>query len=101
MIPLLRTLGASALVIWFYITAWFVLSLALSRNDVVDVAWGLGPAVLGWWLFGRAGAYGATPLLLAALLVSVWGVRLALHIAARDFARRSHRRGGPCRELSR
>ena len=82
----LRTVGASALLIWFYVTAWFVLSLALKRNDVADVAWGLGPTVLGWWLFGRAGVLGATPLLLATVLISVWGVRLAWHIAARDFA---------------
>ena len=91
MITVLRTAGASALVIWFYVTAWYVLSIVLKRNDVADVAWGLGPTVLGWWLFIRALAagtspLGATPLLLAAVLVSVWGVRLAWHIAARDFA---------------
>ncbi len=86
MIFVVHTLGASALVIWFYVTAWFVLSLALKRNDVADVAWGLGPTVLGWWLFGRTGVLSATPLLLAAVLVSVWGVRLAWHVAARDFA---------------
>ncbi len=86
MIVVLRTLAASAMFIWFYVTAWFVLSIALKRNDVADVAWGLGPTLLGWWLFGRAGVLGATPLLLATVLVSVWGVRLAWHIAARDFA---------------
>lgn len=86
MITILRTLGASALVIWFYVTAWFVLSLALKRNDVADVAWGLGPTVLGWWLYVRAGVFSATPLLLATVLVTVWGGRLAWHVAARDFA---------------
>jgi steroid 5-alpha reductase family enzyme len=85
-IEILRAIGASALVIWFYVTAWFALSLALKRNDVADVAWGLGPTVLGWWLFVRTGEFGATPLLLVTVLVSVWGARLAWHVAARDFA---------------
>ena len=86
MISIWHTLGASALVILLYVTTWFVLALALERNDVADVAWGLGPAVLAWWLYIRAWTFGPTPLLLAALLVTVWGARLAVHIARRDFA---------------
>jgi steroid 5-alpha reductase family enzyme len=86
MTAVLRAVGASTLVVWFYMTAWFVLALKLKRNDVADVAWGLGPAILSWWLYVRAGVFGATPLLLVAVLVSVWGVRLAWHIAVRDFA---------------
>jgi steroid 5-alpha reductase family enzyme len=85
-ISVTHTLGASALVILFYVTVWFGLALALERNDVADVAWGLGPTVLAWWLYVRAWTFGPTPLLLVAVLVTVWGVRLAVHIGRRDFA---------------
>ena len=86
MISIWHTILASASVLLFYVTAWFILALSLERNDVADVAWGLGPAILAWWLYVRAWTFGPTPLLLAALLVTVWGVRLAVHIARRDFA---------------
>ena len=33
------TLGA---VLWGYVTLWFLISLIKVRNDVADVAWGLG-----------------------------------------------------------
>lgn len=85
-ISIWHTVGASALVILFYVTAWFILAVALERNDVADVAWGLGPAVLAWWLYVRAWTFGPTTLLLAALLVTVWGARLAVHVARRNFA---------------
>jgi len=76
--------GQSALFLLAYVSAWYVLALVLRRNDVADVAWGLGPSLLAWWLALRpwAGAH-MIPL---AVLVSLWGVRLAWHIARRDFA---------------
>lgn len=82
---LFGTAMASALFIMAYVTAWFVASLALKRNDVADVAWGLGPSLLAWWLLLRPGASRTPALALAAVLVTVWGVRLAWHIARRNF----------------
>jgi steroid 5-alpha reductase family enzyme len=82
---LLTTFAWSALFLLVYVTAWFVLSLALKRNDVADVAWGLGPTMLVWWLAFLTHA--ANPLILpVAVLVTLWGVRLAYHIGHRDFA---------------
>jgi steroid 5-alpha reductase family enzyme len=78
-------IGSSALFLVFYVTAWFALSLALKRNDVADVAWGLGPTLLAWWLAIQSA--GRNPLVWpVAVLVSFWGVRLAWHIARRDFS---------------
>jgi steroid 5-alpha reductase family enzyme len=78
-------IARSALFLFFYVTAWFALSLALKRNDVADVAWGLGPTMLVWWLAFMTRA--ANPLILpVAVLVTVWGGRLAYHIGRRDFA---------------
>jgi len=82
---LIYAIGASALFLLFYVTAWFVLALVLKRNDVADVAWGLGPTLLAWWLAIQAGLDNRL-IWPVALLVSLWGVRLAWHIARRDFA---------------
>jgi steroid 5-alpha reductase family enzyme len=73
------TLG---LVLWGHMTLWFLISLIRRRNDVADVAWGLGFVLLVWtsfFLSGRSGARGV----LADILVSIWGLRLAWHIHAR------------------
>lgn len=78
-------LSASALFLLAYVTAWYIVSFALRRNDVADVAWGLGPMLLAWWLALRPGSPRTPALLVAAVLVTVWGVRLAWHIARRDF----------------
>jgi steroid 5-alpha reductase family enzyme len=83
----------AGLFIWFYVTAWFVLSLVMKRNDVADVAWGLGPTLLAWWFAFQHGLWPPSPLLLAALLTTVWGCRLAYHIAMRDFAFRHEEDG--------
>ena len=36
------TILVSALLIWFYMTAWYFVSILKKRNDIADVAWGLG-----------------------------------------------------------
>lgn len=71
-----------AVVVWWYMTLWFGVSLQKKRNDVADIAWGLGFVLLGWmsWLMApRPSVRG----FVVAVLVTVWGVRLAWHIYAR------------------
>ena len=77
------TVGWSALLLFFYETAWFFAGTLMGRNDVADVAWGLGPPLLAWWLAVYTRSLLVVPM---AALVSVWGVRLTVHIARRDFA---------------
>lgn len=65
-----------------YMSLWFLVSLIKRRNDVADVAWGLGFVLLAWtsfFLSGRSGTRG----ILIGILVSTWGLRLAWHIHAR------------------
>lgn len=76
--------GQSALFLLAYVSAWYVLALALHRNDVADIAWGLGPALLAWWLVMRP--WTGSHLIPLAVIVTIWGVRLAWHVARRDFA---------------
>lgn len=74
---------ALALVLWGYMSLWFVLSLFKRRNDVADVAWGLGFVLLAWTSFFLSGGSGTRGVLVSTL-VSIWGIRLAWHIHARN-----------------
>ncbi len=72
-----------ALILFSYMTVWFGISLFKKRNDVADIAWGLGFVVLswsGWLLSGNMTQRG----FVVAVLVSIWGLRLALHIFLRN-----------------
>jgi len=64
-------------------SSWFVLSLVKRRNDVADVAWGLGFVLLTWASFILGSAQGTRGMLVG-FLVSIWGIRLAWHIHARN-----------------
>ncbi len=74
------TLG---LVLFVYMSLWFIFSLIKKRNDVADVAWGLGFVLMTWTSFFLNGDFGARGLLVG-VLVSIWGLRLAWHIHARN-----------------
>lgn len=70
-------------ILFAYMTFWFLVSVVKKRNDVADVAWGLGFVLMAWtsfFLFGASGVRGA----LVCILVSVWGLRLAWHIHRRN-----------------
>jgi steroid 5-alpha reductase family enzyme len=86
-----------ALILFLYMSSWFVLSLVKKRNDVADVAWGLGFVILAWVSFFLGPAYGVRGLL-AGILVSIWGIRLAWHIHARNKGRAEDSRYAQWRE---
>lgn len=72
-----------AVLLWVYMTIWFAVSVIRKRNDVADVAWGLGFVLLAWAsfvLFGESGVRG----LLVFAMVTLWGTRLAWHIHTRN-----------------
>jgi len=74
----------SALVVFAFMTALWLLSLRLRDSSIVDVFWGFGFAVVAWALAAlMPGPLPARARLMAAL-VSVWGLRLALHIYLRN-----------------
>ncbi len=72
-----------AVVLFVYVNLWFVFSLVKKRNDVADIAWGLGFTLLAWTAYFISDGAG-TRALLVGILVTVWGVRLALHIGKRN-----------------
>ncbi len=71
------------LVLFCYMSFWFLLSLVKKRNDVADTAWGLGFVLLTWVSFFMEQNLSIRVLLVNAL-VTVWGLRLAWHIHVRN-----------------
>lgn len=69
--------------LFIYMTLWYMLSLAKKRNDVADVAWGLGFILLAWTSF-FIGHTESIRGILVGVLISVWGLRLAWYIRTRN-----------------
>lgn len=72
----------TSLLIWGYVTLWFVISVYKQRNDVADIAWGLGFVLIAITVLLK-GAANPSTLLIATMLI-LWGLRLSLHIATRN-----------------
>lgn len=64
-----------------WVLFWFALSIILKRNDIVDIAWGLGFIYLSIWV----AIYTQHGLLqyLVFGLVFLWGARLAIYLLLR------------------
>jgi len=74
LLSLALTLGLMTL-LWLY-------SLRIKNSSIVDIFWGTGFVIVAWLYFALT-AYSPRNLLLA-LLVTVWGLRLSLHIFRRN-----------------
>ncbi len=72
-----------ALVLFVYMSLWFVFSLIKKRNDVADIAWGLGFVLMAWTSLFLSNDFGLRSVLIN-ILVSIWGLRLAWHIHTRN-----------------
>lgn len=75
-----------AVILFLYMTGWFLISQIKQRNDVADIAWGLGFGVLVWVAACLAGI--SSRGFLVNVLISIWGLRLASHIYLRNRAKK-------------
>lgn len=64
-------------------TVWFVVALATKRNDVADIAWGLGFVVASGASLLKTRNFTFIAVLVTGL-VFIWGLRLAWHIGQRN-----------------
>ncbi len=64
-------------------TLVWLASLPKRDASIIDAFWGPGFALLAWWYFARGPQEGVRQLLVP-VLVSLWGLRLALFIAWRN-----------------
>lgn len=79
---LLEILIQVALLLFCHSVFWFVISLFAKRNDVADIAWGLGFILIVLFLsqVHPTNAHSKA----AYTLVIIWGTRLAVHIGMRN-----------------
>jgi steroid 5-alpha reductase family enzyme len=75
--------GATALALMLGV---WLLSLALRDASVVDVFWGIGFVLIAWVTYAAGDGWQPRGLLVAGL-VTVWGLRLALHLARRNLGK--------------
>ena len=73
----------TAAFILVYMTGWFIAAQIRGRNDIADVAWGLGFILAAAISLLAAGIYPLRGLLVSGLVL-IWGIRLAAHIHSRD-----------------
>lgn len=71
-----------ALALFMYMSVWFVIAVATKRNDVADIAWGLGFVLMSW--MGFAFSDFSLRSIIVSTLVTIWGLRLSWHIARRN-----------------
>ena len=79
---MLVTIFQIGLFIFCYVSVWFVISLLIKRNDIADIAWGLGFVAIVIFLFITQ-----APTLqsyIVYILTIIWGMRLAIHIGVRS-----------------
>lgn len=68
--------------VFLYMSAWFLVSVIKKRNDVADIAWGLGFVLISWVALYLSGF--SVKAFIIDTLVSIWGIRLASHIYKRN-----------------
>jgi len=79
-------LTTTLVVVFVLMTLTWVVSVARRDASVVDIVWGLGFVLVGWaiWLRFADGELGAGLLL---GMVTVWGLRLSIHVGRRNLAK--------------
>jgi len=74
---------ASAIAIAILMASTWLVSVVAKNASIVDIVWGLGFVLVGWVSFG-VGDGDDTRGWVLAILVSVWGLRLAGYLARRN-----------------
>ncbi len=72
-----------SLLVLVYMTFWFLVSVVKKRNDIADVAWGLGFLLIAVVSFYRGGIAWDRGFLVT-FLVALWAFRLSFHIYLRN-----------------
>ena len=74
---------AAGIIIFVSANVGFAVSLLRKRNDVADIFWGIGFILVAWTLYILSEMPNNRGLLVN-VLVTIWGLRLALHIFLRN-----------------
>ena len=78
---------ALGLIILGLMAVLWLLSLALKNSSIVDIFWGMGFVITAWAAFALTpGGFAPRKALLVAL-VTIWGLRLSIHILTRNWGK--------------
>ncbi len=69
-----------------YMLSWFIAAQIRGRNDIADVAWGLGFILVAVVSLFSGNVYSPRSFIVSGLVLA-WGLRLALHIHSRNRGR--------------
>jgi steroid 5-alpha reductase family enzyme len=75
------------LVIIVLMTILWLISLRLKNSSIVDIFWGAGFVITGWVYFALTPDGFPLRKWLIAILVTIWGLRLTLHILVRNWGK--------------
>lgn len=78
--------GIGALVIWAYVSLVWIISVYLKNASIVDIFWGMGYVLIAGVYYALGDGYSGRKVLIT-VLVALWGLRLSLHIAARNLGK--------------
>jgi steroid 5-alpha reductase family enzyme len=84
---MIELLAAGLIAIVIYMAVLWLISLALKNSSIVDIFWGPGFALAAWVYFLLTPSPFPARKLLVVALVSIWGLRLGIHIGMRNIGK--------------
>ncbi len=84
---MLTILLSGLIAILVFVTLLWLTSLALKNSSIIDIFWGPGFVLAGWVYFALTPDGFSTRKLLMVTLVTIWGLRLGLHIGRRNIGK--------------
>lgn len=84
--PLTNLFILSGLLILCLMMLLWLLSLALKNASIVDIFWGVGFILVAWFAYSNGQGYLPRKQWITAL-VTLWGLRLAIHIGLRNWGK--------------
>lgn len=83
----LEIYGIGALIILGLMTTLWIVSLILRDSSIVDIFWGTGFVIANWAYFALTPDGFPARKWLISILVTIWGLRLSLHILQRNWGK--------------
>lgn len=74
-------------VILALMTLLWLISLLIKNASIVDIFWGTGFVITGWLFFALTPEGFLTRKLLIATIVTIWGLRLSIHVLRRNWGK--------------
>src|SRR6056297_2388103 len=70
--------------IWLFMTSFFVIAYIKKNNGLVDIAWGIGFALIAWYTFLYSHTFYARQILVTSL-ITLWAARLSGYLFMRNW----------------